>query len=251
MPPGRRAPETLLFGEPERIEAYEIVREELGRGGQGFVVYPVVEDSEALELRAATTMSAALAERVFPEFRVGLVHGKMDRELRDETMERFAAGEIDLLAATTVIEVGIDVPGATIVVIEHAERFGLAQLHQLRGRVGRGDRQGRCILIARDGGTEASARRLDVMVETADGFRIAEEDLKIRGPGELMGRRQSGLPDLVLADLVRDMEVLVKARQEAFALIEKDPTLDTPENRAIRSALESRWGEGLRVQGAG
>ena len=251
MPPGRRSLETLLFGESERSEAYEIVREELGRGGQGFVVYPVVEDSVALELRAATTMAAALSERVFPEFRVGLVHGKMDRELRDETMERFAVGEIDLLAATTVIEVGIDVPGATVMVIEHAEWFGLAQLHQLRGRVGRGDRQGRCLLIARDGGTEVSARRLGVMVETADGFRIAEEDLKIRGPGELMGRRQSGMPDLVLADLVSDMEVLVKARQEAFALIARDPTLGAPENRALRSALESRWGEGLRVQGAG
>ena len=251
MPPGRTPAETLLFGESERSKAYEIVREELGKGGQGFVIYPVVEDSEALELRAATTMSKALAERIFPEFRVGLVHGKMDREDREETMERFAAGEIDLLAATTVIEVGIDVPGASVVVIEHAERFGLAQLHQLRGRVGRGDRPGRCILIARDGGTEASARRLGVMVETADGFRIAEEDLKIRGPGELMGRRQSGLPDLVLADLVRDMEALVKARQEAFALIARDPTLEKPKNRALRSALESRWGEGLRVQGAG
>jgi len=251
MPPGRAASETLLFGEAERSKAYEIVREELARGGQGFVVYPVVEDSEALDLRAARTMAKALAERVFPEFRVGLVHGKMGRELRGETMERFAAGEIDLLAATTVIEVGIDVPCATVMVIEHAERFGLAQLHQLRGRVGRGNRPGRCILIARDGGTEASARRLDVMVETADGFRIAEEDLRIRGPGELMGRRQSGMPDLVLADLVRDMDVLAEARQEAFSLIARDPTLEAPENKVLRSALESRWGEGLRVQGAG
>ncbi|MFC1890358.1 ATP-dependent DNA helicase RecG, partial [Thermodesulfobacteriota bacterium] len=251
MPPGREAPETILFGESERERAYGMVREELERGGQGFVVFPVVEENEALDIRAAKTMASLLPETLLPGAAVAMIHGGMDRDELEEVMGRFAAGAVDLLVATTVIEVGIDIPKATIMVVENAERFGLAQLHQLRGRVGRGGRPSWCLLISGEKGTEMSGRRLRIMEETADGFRIAEEDLRMRGPGELMGVRQSGLPDLSLADLIRDHEIMKTAREEAFYLVRNDPGLDAPENRPVRAALERRWGGKLKARGPG
>lgn len=251
MPPGRVSPRTMVLGEYERERAYGLVREELERGGQGFVVYPVVEENENLDLRAAKTMATRLPKTLLPGISVAMVHGRMDRDEREEIMGRFAAGEIEILVATTVIEVGIDMPQATIMVVENAERFGLAQLHQLRGRVGRGGRKSRCLLISGKGGTEMSAQRLRVMEETSDGFKIAEEDLRMRGPGELLGMKQSGLPDLVLADLVRDFEVMKTARREAFSLVAKDPGLKAPENRMLRAALARRWGGRLTARRSG
>jgi ATP-dependent DNA helicase RecG len=194
LPPGRQPVRTLLRHEGERARVYDLVKRELDRGRQGYVVYPLVESSELMELRDATTMARELARAVFADYRVGLVHGKMKAAEKDAVMRRFKAGDVQLLVSTTVIEVGIDVPNATIMVVEHAERFGLAQLHQLRGRVGRGDDAALCVLITPFHRGDDTYRRLDAMASTTDGFKIAEIDLELRGPGEMLGTRPSGLP---------------------------------------------------------
>jgi ATP-dependent DNA helicase RecG len=174
-----------------------------------------VEESEKMDLRDATKRYEYLRDKVFPNFSVGLLHGRMKPELKDEVMQRFVRGEIQILVSTTVIEVGVDVPNASVMVIEHAERFGLSQLHQLRGRVGRGAEQSYCVLLASDKQTDVARERLGIMEETNDGFKIAEKDLEIRGPGELMGTRQAGLPEFRVANLVRDLDILQAARREA------------------------------------
>ncbi|MCX5908301.1 MAG: helicase-related protein [Deltaproteobacteria bacterium] len=174
-------------------------------------------------------------------FRVALLHGRMKQDAKDRVMRAFAAGTVDLLVSTTVIEVGIDVPNASIMVIEHAERFGLSQLHQLRGRVGRGKDPSYCLLIAKDDKSDEARRRLRVMEETTDGFKIAEEDLTIRGPGELLGTQQSGLPDFRVANFFRDFSILTEARQEAFAVITRDPLLSLPEHQMMKETLRDRW----------
>ncbi len=224
LPPNRTPAETSCIGSSNRDEIYTMLRNELGKGRQAYVVYPAIEESEKMNLKTALQGHEAFA-RKFPEFRVGLMHGRMKTEERAAAMVLFKNREIDILVSTTVIEVGVDVPNASLMLIVHAERFGLSQLHQLRGRVGRGPDRSYCILIAYEPVSQDAKRRLDIMVRTNDGFRIAEEDLAIRGPGDFLGTRQAGLPDLRNADLVRDAAILETAKKEAFGLIEQDAEL--------------------------
>ena len=246
MPPGRTPIATLAVEPRNRRKAYDFVRRQLAAGRQAFVVYPLVEENEALELRAATEEAERLAKEVFPEFKVGLLHGRMKPQEKDEVMDRFRGGELHVLVSTLVIEVGVDVPNATVMMIEHAERFGLAQLHQLRGRIGRGAAKSTCILLG-EPQTEEAQRRLQVMCETTDGFRIAEEDLRLRGPGEFFGTRQHGMPELMIGNVVEDYDLLRLARKEAFAWIREDPTLSRPESEPIRRALGKRFHDTLRL----
>ena len=188
---------------------------EIERGRQVYVVYPLIEESEKIDLKAATKMFEELRDKIFPNYRVGLLHGKMKTTEKDEIMARFVSGELNILVSTTVIEVGVDVPNASLMVIEHAERFGLSQLHQLRGRVGRGAEQSFCVLLTGDKKTAVAKERLGIMEETSDGFRIAEKDLEIRGPGEILGTRQSGIQSFKIANIIRDIELLDEARRSA------------------------------------
>jgi ATP-dependent DNA helicase RecG len=215
LPPGRTPIKTVVVGEDQRAGVYRGLEREVRAGRQVYVVYPLVEESEKMDLKDATRMYEHLRDRVFPTFSVGLLHGKMKPLEKDEVMRRFVSGEIQILVATTVVEVGVDVPNASVMVIEHAERFGLSQLHQLRGRVGRGAEQSFCVLLASEKRTSVARERLGIMEETTDGFRIAEKDLELRGPGEVMGTRQSGLPTFRVGNLVRDVLILEEARREA------------------------------------
>jgi ATP-dependent DNA helicase RecG len=220
----------------QREKVLEFVRQECGRGRQAYVVLPVIEESERADLRAATTMAQALAAR-WPELAVGLVHGRLKAEERDQTMRRFRAGEVHVLVATTVIEVGIDVSNATVMLIEHPERFGLAQLHQLRGRIGRGAEKSYCILLADGPGMD----RLRAFAATGDGFRIAELDLAERGMGDLIGARQSGGFELRHARLPVDDDLLARARELATRLIAADPALQRGEHQPLRERAVSRY----------
>jgi ATP-dependent DNA helicase RecG len=251
LPPGRQPVTTVWRAEGRRAQIYDFMRRELAAGRQAYVVCPLVDETEASDLQAATDTAERLGRDVFPDFRVGLVHGRLAFEAKEATMRAFKAGEISVLVATTVIEVGIDVPNASVMLIEHAERFGLAQLHQLRGRVGRGPARSYCILLASGPLSEDGQRRLQVMVDTQDGFRIAEADLEIRGPGEFFGTRQSGLPEFRAANLLTDARLLEEARQEALALIERDPTLRLPEHGGLREAMLGRWRERLDLASIG
>ena len=217
LPPGRTPIVTKVFADNavDRKEVKHLLTRELRLGRQIYVVYPLVEESEKLDLRDATRRYEYLRDAVFPRFSVGLLHGRMKSNEKEKVMGDFVSGKVQILVSTTVIEVGVDVPNASVMVIEHAERFGLSQLHQLRGRVGRGAEQSYCVLLASDKQTEVARERLGIMEETNDGFRIAEKDLEIRGPGELMGTRQAGLPEFRIANLVRDLEILQAAREEA------------------------------------
>lgn len=251
LPRGRKPVQTKVYAEGARPRVYEMLRHELARGGQAYIIYPLVEESETLDLLNAKEMAEHLQKEVFPDYVVGLLHGRLKGADKEAVMSRFKRGEVQLLVSTTVVEVGVDVPNATVMVIEHAERFGLSQLHQLRGRVGRGERESMCFLIARLGRDSDAGQRLRVMEETTDGFRIAEEDLKIRGPGEFLGTRQSGLPELRTANIVRDIAILTAAREEAFRLIEEDPDLSLPTHRALREIVEDRWATGLALAEVG
>src|SRR5881296_2823802 len=241
LPPGRRPVVTAARTESKRREIYTFLRDEIARGRQAYVVYPLVEESEALDLKAATDMARRLAEDVFPDLSVGLMHGRLGFEEKDAIMRRFKAGEIHILVSTTVIEVGIDVANASVMLVEHAERFGLSQLHQLRGRVGRGPWKSYAILLHAGRLSEDAERRIDAMVQTNDGFRIAEADLSLRGPGEFFGTRQSGLPQFRVADLLRDAAILEDARAEAQTIIASDPELKDPTHRGLREGLLQRW----------
>ncbi len=215
MPPGRQPVQTIVMGERNREEVYALVHQELNEGRQAFVVYPLIEESEKVDLRAAAAMAKHLQKEVFPDAAVMLMHGRLKVEEKGQLMRRFRAGEIQVLVSTTVIEVGIDIPGATLMVIEHAERFGLSQLHQLRGRIGRGQHPGLCILMTEDLLSQQAEERINILCQTQDGFKIAEKDLEIRGPGEFLGTRQSGIPEFLFANIVRDRKLLELARQEA------------------------------------
>ncbi len=244
LPPGRSPARTALLRSGEGRQVLDEVKATLSRGEQVYVVYPLVEESEKVDLRAATDQAAAIA-RALPDVTVDLVHGRLDSAERSAAMARFEAGESQILVSTTVIEVGVDVPNATLMVIEHAERFGLAQLHQLRGRVGRGERPGTCLMVAR-GGSEDSEARLRAMLATTDGFKIADADLEIRGPGDFLGTRQHGrLPDLRFADLVRDTRLVAIAREAARERVARDPGLrKAPE---LAHAVAERWGDRLAL----
>ncbi len=246
LPPGRSPVATRWLKPARREEAFQAVRAELKRGRQAYVVYALVEESEKAEWKAATQMAEHLRREALAGFEVGLLHGRMEAEEKDRVMADFKAGRIQALASTTVIEVGVDVPNATVMLVEDADRFGLAQLHQLRGRVGRGTAQSLCFLVG-DPRTEEGRRRLEVMAGTNDGFRIAEEDLKLRGPGEFLGLRQSGLPDLKLADLVRDQALLEEAKRRAEALIASDPKLGQAGHAALLRAVTERFAGKLEL----
>ena len=241
MPPGRMPVETKVFPESARAKVYRIVEEEVRKGRQAFVVYPLVEESEKLDLRDATRMAQHLQKEVFPDFRIGLLHGRMKSDEKEAIMMEFKEGRIQILVATTVIEVGIDIPNASAMVVEHAERFGLSQLHQLRGRIGRGRYPSRCILLAQYRSSEEAKGRLRAMEKTTDGFKIAEEDLALRGPGEFFGIRQSGLPDFRVAHIIRDTPILIEARKEAFRLIQEDPEMVHPSHAGVKDILIKRW----------
>jgi ATP-dependent DNA helicase RecG len=241
MPPGRKPIQTVWYEEKQRHDAFDAIRETVSAGRQVYVVYPLVEESEKSDLRAATEMADHLAKKVFADFKVGLLHGRMKSAEKEETMLAFAAGAIQILVATTVIEVGVDVANATLMVIEHAERFGLAQLHQLRGRVERGTAQSSCILIADVRDSPEAKRRLEIMCETNDGFRIAEVDLELRGPGEIIGVRQSGIPAFKYANLIRDRKALEIARIEADRFLQLLRTRPDDECRRAALLIRQRW----------
>jgi ATP-dependent DNA helicase RecG len=247
LPPGRKPPETqVLWGGKGRAAAYKIVRERVAAGERAFVVCPLVEEStndagEPIDRADATAVAEELSKKLAPA-RVGLVHGRLATPEREAVMAAFARGDLDILVATTVIEVGVDVPAATVMVVEDADGFGLAQLHQLRGRVGRGGGRAWCLLLAQGQVTDDGNKRLDVLAETTDGFRIAEEDLMLRGPGELIGARQAGLPRLRFGDLRQHTELLLAARREAEAVVEDDPDLARPVHAGLRAAIDRRVG---------
>jgi len=251
MPPGRMAVETKVFPESARERIYRIVDEEARKGRQAFIVYPLVEESEKLDLRDATRMAEHLQNDIFPEFRVSLLHGRMKSDEKEAIMMEFKDGKIQILVATTVIEVGIDIPNASVMIVEHAERFGLSQLHQLRGRIGRGRYPSKCILLAQYRSSEEARVRLRAMERTNDGFQIAEEDLTLRGPGEFFGIRQSGFPDFRVAHLVRDTPILIEARKEAFRLIQEDPELIRPSHSTLKDVLRRRWRGRLELASIG
>ena len=251
LPPGRRKVDTRWVPEDKRQEMYEFIEEQIERGRQAFLVYPLVEESEKLEdIKAATEMAEHFQNDIFPHLKVGLIHGRMRSVEKQDIMQSFKNGEIHILVSTTVIEVGIDVPNASIMLIEHAERFGLAQLHQLRGRVGRSSHKSHCLLIA-DPKNEEALRRVKIMVRTNDGFKIAEEDLLIRGPGEFFGTRQAGMPDLKVADIENDTQLLEQARAEAFKLMDSDPALENPKHQMLKAVLKTKWQENLEMVSIG
>ncbi len=228
LPPGRTPIKTVVVGEDKRDGVYKGIEREIKLGRQVYVVYPLIDESEKMDLKAATKMYEELRDVIFPHFKVGLLHGKMKGAEKEEIMRKFVSGETHILISTTVIEVGVDVPNASLMIIEHAERFGLSQLHQLRGRVGRGAEQSFCVLLTGDKKTAVARERLGIMEETTDGFRIAEKDLEIRGQGEILGTRQSGVQTFKIGNIIRDLEILDKARQEAeFYLTQKRLTGET------------------------
>ena len=251
MPPGRQKIKTYWIKEKDREKLYSNLRKEIQRGRQAYIVYPLVEESEKLEeLKAATEMAAHLQKDVFPNLRVGLLHGQMRSVEKQEVMANFNARHIDILVSTTVIEVGIDVPNATLMVIENAERFGLSQLHQLRGRVGRGEHQSACYLVAIPKGDD-SYQRIQAMIRTNNGFQIAEADLNIRGPGEFFGTRQSGVPNFKIANIIHDATLLETAKKEAELLVKADPALNAPVHQLLKRMLQKHWRGNLEIASVG
>ncbi len=263
MPANRKPIRTALRTEKQKVRIYQFVKEEIQRGRQAYIVFPLIEESEKVDLKAATKEFKYLQQNIFPEYQLGLLHGRMKSDAKEEVMQKFKKGEIHILVSTTVIEVGIDIPNASVMLIENAERFGLAQLHQLRGRVGRSADQSYCVLIADYSWFDAHAKRTDMseicdekesartrletMVQTADGFKIAEVDLKLRGPGEFFGTQQSGMPGLQIASLIDDSELVTQAHKEAFDLIKNDPHLRQEENACIRKHFEKKFKDILEL----
>jgi len=234
LPPGRQEIKTRWLKPVQREKAYTFLRRQIAEGRQAFIICPLIEESEAVQAKAAIAEFERLSHEVFPNLRLGLLHGRMSAAEKDEVMRFFRSGELDILVSTPVVEVGIDVPNATVMLIESADRFGLSQLHQFRGRVGRGQEQSYCLLLA-ENPSEVARERLDIIEKVQDGFQLAEEDLKMRGPGEFFGTRQSGIPDLKMAK-ISDVALLELARKEAIGLFKADPTLQSPENRLANGA---------------
>lgn len=250
LPPGRKSVKTKVVYEKDRLRLYEFIKKELMKNNQAYVVYPLIEESEKIDLKNATEMTEHL-KNIFKEFKVELLHGRMSGEEKKQIMNNFKHKKIHMLVSTTVIEVGIDVPNSTLMVVEHAERFGLSQLHQLRGRIGRGKDYAFCFLLAHRMLTLESRQRLKAMEEHTCGFKLSEIDLKLRGPGEFLGTRQSGLTGFRIANLVSDAPILMEAKKEAFLLVEKDPFLSSPEHLPLKEALKTHWQEKMNFITAG
>jgi ATP-dependent DNA helicase RecG len=246
-PPGREPVHTKLYRAPKRTAVYEATRRALEAGAQAYVVAPLVDASDKMRLRAAIDLHAELAAGPFAGVSVGLLHGRMTSDEKRDALLRFARGDDRVLVCTTVVEVGVDVPGATVLVVEHAERFGLAQIHQLRGRIGRAGGRAHCFLLLGEDVGRDSAARLEILTQTDDGFRIAEADLELRGPGEILGTTQAGTPALLVADLLRDQDVLHDAREAAMKLVEKDPRFERPEHARAWELLAARYGPLLEL----
>jgi ATP-dependent DNA helicase RecG len=246
MPPGRQPISTTARPESRRDEVYAFVRKEIEQGRQAYIIYPLVEESAKIDLKAATEMADHLAQDVFPHFRVALLHGRLKQDAKDRVMAAFVRGDFDILVSTTVIEVGVDVPNATVMIIEHAERFGLSQLHQLRGRVGRGAHKSYCVLLYQYPLTEQGRERLKALTDTTDGFEIAERDLQLRGPGDFFGTRQSGLPTLRVGDLLRDHALMEEARREAVAALD-----DVEQAAALTALVNTSWEHRFGLVGIG
>ena len=242
LPPGRQEIKTRWLKPVQREKAYTFLRRQIAEGRQAFIICPLIEESEAVQAKAAIAEFERLSHEVFPNLRLGLLHGRMSAAEKDEVMRFFRSGELDILVSTPVVEVGIDVPNATVMLIESADRFGLSQLHQFRGRVGRGQEQSYCLLLA-ENPSEVARERLDIIEKVQDGFQLAEEDLKMRGPGEFFGTRQSGIPDLKMAK-ISDVALLELARKEAIGLFKADPTLQSPENRLLAKEMSRVWSGG-------
>jgi len=239
LPPGRQLVKTKWLKPQQRASAYAFTRRQVAGGRQVFIICPLIEESEVIQAKAAVAEYQRLSEEVFPELRLGLLHGRMSADEKDRVMRRFRSGELDILVSTPVVEVGIDVPNATVMLVESADRFGLSQLHQFRGRVGRGQEQSYCMLLAQNP-SEIGRERLDLIEKIQDGFELAEEDLKLRGPGEFFGTRQSGLPDLRMAKL-SDVGLLELARSEAIKLFQTDPSLEKTEHHLLSKELARVW----------
>ena len=239
LPPGRGGVKTFFFEEKNRDRAYNIAEEEIKTGRQVYIVYPIIDESEKLDLRAAIKMHKDLSQR-FTDLKIGLLHGRMKSKEKETVMHDFKDRKIDMLVSTIVIEVGVDISNASVMIIEHAERFGLSQLHQLRGRIGRGKHMSYCILVSEPKSDDAK-HRISAMLNTHDGFKIAEIDLEIRGPGEFFGTKQHGLPELKIANIIRDRDLLELAKKEAFELVQKDRFLRSPENKLIRESLLNKF----------
>ena len=238
LPPGRKPVRTWVKPESRRDEIYAVIRDQLDAGRQAYIIYPLVEGSEKIDLKSATDMADHLQTEIFPAYRVALLHGRMKQDVKDKVMHAFAAGQVHILVSTTVVEVGVDVPNASIMVVEHAERFGLSQLHQLRGRVGRGEWESHCFLMYQAPWTDDARERLKAMASTSDGFAIAERDLELRGPGDFFGTRQSGLPKLRTGDLVRDRDIMEAAHGEARALVDEGAL-----SGELLQFVQQRWQE--------
>jgi ATP-dependent DNA helicase RecG len=236
LPPGRRPVKTLVKPDSRREDVYTLVRQQLHQARQAYVIYPLVEESEKVDLKAATAMADHLAREVFPEFKVALLHGRMKGDEKERVMRAFAAGDLQMLVSTTVVEVGVDVPNATVMIVEHAERFGLSQLHQLRGRVGRGGHESFCILLYQTPWSDEARARLKAMTDTSDGFVIAERDLQLRGPGDFFGTRQSGIPQLRAGNLTRDADLLELAYSEARQRLDQGRL-----SEGVREYVQNVW----------
>jgi ATP-dependent DNA helicase RecG len=241
MPVGRLPIETYALHPLERERAYTIIRSQIDAGRQAFIIYPLVEDEEGNEDKAAVQEQERLQQEIFPSYKIGLLHGRMKQEEKDAIMQRFRSGEFHILVSTSVVEVGVDIPNATVMLVEGANRFGLSQLHQFRGRVGRGDQQSYCLLIP-DDDDAVENQRLTVMASTNDGFVLAEKDLEQRGPGEFLGTRQSGFSTFQLATLT-NLHMIELARKQAEMIFEQDPDLEASENQGLKVMLLKRWGE--------
>ena len=248
LPKGRKTIRTAIRSEKKRADVYHFIEQEISDGGQIYYIYPLIEESEVLDLKDATAGFEKIRRR-FPSARVALLHGRIKSGEKDAKMQSFAKGEIDILVSTTVVEVGVDVPNASTMIIEHAERFGLSQLHQLRGRIGRGSRQGYCILIPDNAVSKSGAVRLKTMEKTTDGFEIAEIDLKLRGPGDFLGTKQSGLPDFKFADIIQDQDLLETAKNQARELMLKDFLLSEQEHLELKQYFESYYHEKQQLYG--
>jgi len=244
MPKNRKPVKTKVIFESQLPNVFNFIREEVKRGRQAFIVYPLVEESQKIDLLNATNMAELLQKTVFPNHIVGLLHGRMKPDEKERVMLLFKKKQIDILVCTTVIEVGIDIPNATIMVIEHAERFGLSQLHQLRGRIGRGSKSSKCFLIASEKLTPVAKRRLKVMEKTTDGFQISEEDMRLRGPGEMFGLKQSGIPEFRLGNLVRDGYIMSRAKKAAEQVL---PKLSNWELDQIKERADMKWEDPVSV----